>query len=115
MLHWNTHCTVLDAAVAVGSLSYVESATLKPRSLLLYFLVSLSTLRTIAQVNAVSKKDTGELMALKRMEKFAVLQSAAHLKSVVTYIGAFRFQPATRPLPWPCFCLHVRSFHLSLS
>jgi len=34
------------------------------------------------KVNAITKKDTGELMALKRMEKFAVLQSHAHLKMV---------------------------------
>lgn len=34
------------------------------------------------KVNAITKKDTGELMALKRMEKFAVLQSAAHLRMV---------------------------------
>jgi len=33
-------------------------------------------------VNAVTKKDTQELMALKRMEKFAVLQSNAHLNMV---------------------------------
>jgi serine/threonine protein kinase len=33
-------------------------------------------------VNAITKKDTQELMALKRMEKFAVLQSSAHLNMV---------------------------------
>lgn len=33
-------------------------------------------------MNAVTKKDTQELMALKRMEKFAVLQSNAHLNMV---------------------------------
>jgi serine/threonine protein kinase len=33
-------------------------------------------------VNAVTKLDSGELMALKRMEKFAVLQSGSHLKMV---------------------------------
>ena len=34
------------------------------------------------QVNAITKLDTGELMALKRMEKYAVLQSSSHLKMV---------------------------------
>jgi hypothetical protein len=103
MHHWNTHCAVPDAAVAVDSLSSVELVTLKFRSLL-YLLCLFQRLRIVVQVNAVSKKDTGELMALKRMEKFAVLQSAAHLKSVVTHtLRAFRSQPATRS--W-----HVRSW-----
>jgi serine/threonine protein kinase len=34
------------------------------------------------KVNAITKLDTQELMALKRMEKYAVLQSASHLKMV---------------------------------
>jgi len=34
------------------------------------------------KVNAITKLDTGELMALKRMEKYAVLQSSSHLKMV---------------------------------
>lgn len=46
-----------------------------------------------ASVNAVTKKDTQELMALKRMEKFAVLQSNAHLNLVwverrIMYVSA---------------------------
>ena len=44
-----------------------------------YFLFSFFPLR---QVNAITKLDTGELMALKRMEKYAVLQSSSHLKMV---------------------------------
>lgn len=34
------------------------------------------------KVNAVTKKDTKELMAIKRIEKFAVLQSQSHLNMV---------------------------------
>lgn len=34
------------------------------------------------KVNAITKLDTQELMALKRMEKYAVLQSSSHLKMV---------------------------------
>lgn len=34
------------------------------------------------KVNAITKLDTGELLALKRMEKYAVLQSSSHLKMV---------------------------------
>lgn len=40
------------------------------------------------KVNAITKKDTQELMALKRMEKFAVLQSNAHLNMVWVEVRA---------------------------
>lgn len=57
-------------------------------------------------VNAVTKKDTQELMALKRMEKFAVLQSNAHLNMVWVerrIMSVFFPSPIT-----PCSCRRTR-------
>lgn len=51
-------------------------ARLSPRCCLL-----LSCL-LVGKVNAITQLSTGDLLALKRMEKYAVLQSSSHLKMV---------------------------------
>lgn len=55
---------------------------LSPRLLFVCLCVKVVGKGGFGKVNAITKLDTQELMALKRMEKYAVLQSSSHLKMV---------------------------------